>query len=279
MIFEYPEGGTPTIWFRQSWLSDYLTCPERGRAKAFDNLPEQTPNDAAMCGTAVHSAIEQVLNDHEKAPYIGAIARHEMYELADREQVRHHHFANVQEMAEQAAKNAGCWVRDIYPQVPRGGLTEVEFKFPYFEYRGYMIGLTGTVDYVHPDGLWDWKNPGRKYYENSKQKYDIQSTVYSVAATSDQLGYINFSYPMTMTFGVIVRAAKPSAQVFTVRRTASHEYWLRRHLKMAVDLSMDIGEESNWPTNDDNFLCSARWCDNYNFCRGAFLSAADDARG
>ena len=58
------------IFIRQSWLGDSLLCPERARLSALH--PEaRKENDSAMMGTAVHVAIEAILNEELSAQNMG----------------------------------------------------------------------------------------------------------------------------------------------------------------------------------------------------------------
>ena len=212
------DGTSTRVYIRQSWLNDALMCLERARLSELH--PEmRRENDSALMGTAVHSAIEKVINNQLDVRDIGASAVASFDQMVvDLElQGKEVNVTNTDptKWATHIASMAQAWGRDIYPYVPTGGQTE--HKFEAFITRvanarfEYELWFEGTMDYVHPSGIWDWKTAARKYSESEKQSQNIQSAVYATAAT--HLGLTN--YTVNFNFGVMIRNASSTGhQVF-----------------------------------------------------------------
>ncbi|NDA81190.1 MAG: hypothetical protein EBX92_08785 [Actinobacteria bacterium] len=169
------DGTSTRVYVRQSWLNDALMCPERARLSELH--PEmRRENDSALMGTAVHSAIEKVINNQLDVRDIGASAVASFDQLVvDLElQGKEVNVTNTDpsKWATHISSMAQAWGRDIYPYVPQGGQTE--HKFEAFITRvanarfEYELWFEGTMDYIHPDGIWDWKTAARKYSEVEK---------------------------------------------------------------------------------------------------------------
>jgi len=266
------------IFIRQSWLGDALMCPERARLSALH--PEtRKENDSAMMGTAVHAGIEAVLKEELDPQYIG---EHSVEAFRMREQELHALGKSIN-ITNTDPKNwdkhinsmAEAWVRDIYPQVPRGGITEFKFETKVGaianELFEYELWFEGTMDYFHPQGIWDWKTAARKYYEAEKQSQNIQSAIYAESAVT--LGMMN--YDVDFTFGVMIRNASSTGQILTVNRTASHGQWIINQTKSLVNTLLTMQKnlpQEKWLVNDQHYLCSQRWCPVWSMCKGSYLT-------
>ncbi len=267
------------IFIRQSWLGDALMCPERARLSALH--PEtRKENDSAMMGTAVHAGIEAVLKEELDPQYIG---EHSVEAFRLREQELHAIGKSIN-ITNTDPKNwdkhinsmAEAWVRDIYPHVPRGGITEFKFETKVGaianELFEYELWFEGTMDYFHPQGIWDWKTAARKYYEAEKQSQNIQSAIYAESAVT--LGMMN--YDVDFTFGVMIRNASSTGQILTVNRTASHGQWIVNQTKSLVNTLLTMQKnlpQEKWLVNDQHYLCSQRWCPVWSMCKGSYLTS------
>jgi len=267
------------IFIRQSWLGDALMCPERARLSALH--PEtRKENDSAMMGTAVHAGIEAVLKEELDPQYIG---EHSVEAFRMREQELHALGKSIN-ITNTDPKNwdkhinsmAEAWVRDIYPQVPRGGITEFKFETKVGaianELFEYELWFEGTMDYFHPQGIWDWKTAARKYYEAEKQTQNIQSAIYAESAVT--LGMMN--YDVDFTFGVMIRNASSTGQILTVNRTASHGQWIINQTKSLVNTLLTMQKnlpQEKWLVNDQHYLCSQRWCPVWSMCKGSYITS------
>jgi hypothetical protein len=270
------------IFIRQSWLGDALMCPERARLSALH--PEtRKENDSAMMGTAVHAGIEAVLKEELDPDYIG---EHSIEAFRLREQELHAIGKSIN-ITNTDPKNwdkhinsmAEAWVRDIYPHVPRGGITEFKFETKVGaianELFEYELWFEGTMDYFHPQGIWDWKTAARKYYEAEKQSQNIQSAIYAESAVT--LGMMN--YDVDFTFGVMIRNASSTGQILTVNRTASHGQWIVNQTKSLVNTLLIMQKnlpQEKWLVNDQHYLCSQRWCPVWSMCKGSYITSENN---
>jgi len=271
-----------SVWFRQSWLDQVDRCPERGRLHLVEPEFNAATNDAAMIGTGAHAAIAAVLQGKAEPEEVGPLAYNLTIKFCERADVRWVNWTLPGQLADLARRCAQGWVTDILPSIERGGLVEQEFKVPLFEYRGRTVGITGTMDYVQPNGvIVDWKTASRKFTQKEKQRTAIQPTVYSVAAVHGGLDR-PFEYPVTFRFGVMVRgdprAAEPkiTTQIVDVQRVHAHEGWLLDKIESYLDLADALGVMRRWPRNEDHYLCNATWCPWWSVCKGARLSTDQD---
>lgn len=283
MIYDPDDG---SFRFRQSWLNTAQRCPEKGRREIVQ--PElRGTTDEALIGTAAHYGIEAVVNG-EYSPDNIASAVENYYqwdpdgELVDFKFTKRN---SVQEMLEVSVNCAEAWVTDLMPHFPLGDAkAEVGFDVPIMEHRGHPIRIAGTVDLAPavPSLLADWKTSGRDYSQKNKQRWAIQPTIYSLAAVlggvRDDVAY---GWPMRFRYGVMVKLAnRARGQIVEVERTAAHAAFAIERMKSWVDLFLDFGTDRPWPLIDeDNFLCSATWCDFYDQCRGRFIAPDLDLFG
>jgi len=281
MRIEQTDTGT-RIYVRQSWLGDALMCPERARLIALH--PEsRKENDSAMMGTAVHAGIEAVLRGEISPVNIDdfAVSAFRVAETQLLIQAKKINITNTdpRNWDKHIASMANAWVKDIMPSVPEGGDCEWKFSakvadvvdgiFP------YELWFEGTMDYFHPQSIWDWKTAARKYYQAEKQNQNIQSAVYAKAATS--LGLMD--YDVTFNFGVMIRNASSTGQIVPVVRTAQHGEWIVEQTKTLVNNLLIINNSqpsTRWLANDQHFLCSQRWCPVWSKCKGSYITSETD---
>lgn len=274
MIFD--DDGS--VWFRQSWLDTALRCGERGRQAIVRPDWDEITSDAALIGTATHTAIEGYLNGNVDATAIGATAASAAIALTA-EPVKWTKWSTPKELADHAARCAEGWLTGIAPEVTPGGATEVSFKVPLFNRAdGRLVGIQGTIDYIDPNGdMWDWKTSSGPYKPRDKQRTAVQPTVYAVALIKGGLSSVVVEYPVRFRFGIAIRGEKQAKpQIVEVQRTKAHEGWLFDHLNTFVTMAERLGLDESWPRDDDHFLCSEKWCPWWSVCKGARLSTADD---
>jgi hypothetical protein len=259
------------IYVRQSWLGDILICPERARLGLLH--PERREaSDATIMGTAVHTGIEKFLNtpNPDFSDVVATSVRH-WNELA----------------AQPHAKSSGippeaapsliesmllAFIETVAPQVEVGGATEHKFAVPMgMVYDGWDIWLEGTMDYVTPSGvIWDWKTAKRAYSAKDKQAHSVQASVYAYAC--GLLGLVGDPNRVDFRFGVVMRQQTPKAQVVQVIRTNEHNAWLRDQVRSAVIMAHRLDTAVPWLKNDQGNLCSAKWCNHWASCKGAFVT-------
>jgi len=260
------------IYVRQSWIGDYLLCPERARLGV--TLPHfRSGSDATAIGTGIHSAIEWAINSHTAAIHID---RDEMVRYAQEqvaiEMAKPIKLTKVSDkpIAPTVDAMVNSWIDTIAMEIEWGGSTELGFRFPsgLLSKNGYEIWYEGTIDYVEPSGtLWDWKTAGRAYFVNEKQNKAHQPTVYCqfikhhMALEGDQ----------SFRYGVMVRGNTPKGQVVDIVRNDGHYRWLNRQVQTIVNNALLVGETSSWPMNDQGVLCSSTWCSFWSVCKGAVV--------
>lgn len=263
------EPKTNRIYVRQSWLGTYLTCPQRSRYDM--TMPSlRRGSDATAVGTAIHTSIEGYLRGdyNTKEHMLEAAHTNVTLELQD-ETIRRSDISSDPEHLRQCTEAmVTAWWDDIRPSVALGGLVEHKFAAPLTEGEGLSLWLEGTMDYVAPDGtIWDWKTASRSYYAKEKQKHSHQATCYIAAARI--LGLVdNSSDPTPFRFGVMVRQPTPKSQIVTVERGPAQVEWLKRQIASVIYSASSIGLERDWPINDQHNLCSSRWCEYWNICKG-----------
>lgn len=260
---------TKRIYVRQSWLGTYLTCPQRSRYDL--TMPSlRRGSDATAIGTAIHSAIEGYLRGdyNTQADMLEAAHTHVTNELAD-PTIRRSDISSDEDNLRLCTESmVTAWWDDIRPAVALGGLIEHKFAAPLVDGDGLSLWLEGTMDYVAPDGsIWDWKTASRSYSAKEKQKQSHQATCYVAAARI--LGLVgNDSTPTPFRFGVMVRQQTPKSQIVTVERGPAQVEWLKRQIASVINAASTIGTERDWPINDQHNLCSSRWCEYWNICKG-----------
>jgi hypothetical protein len=273
-------------------LDTAIRCAERGRLDAF--FPVREEGDAAFAGTSAHAAFEAYLGGHINVDAIEEFARDFARQGAVNGvtqddgtvlPITYKSFSGADEMIYHAGNCARGWVQDILPVLQsRGeflGDQEVKFEFEAFEHRGWTVIFQGTVDHVPHYGnvLWDWKTSGSDYKQKDKQMFAVQPSVYGAAAVNGCFGR-EFALPIDFYYGVCIRlATKARGQIVHVRRTQGHIDWLYRKARTFVNLFMDVGPDNEWPTDEEHFLCSQKWCPWYEQCRGAHLAREDDTFG
>lgn len=278
MIFDHENR---TISFRQSWLDTAFRCPERGRQAIVRPEWDELEGDSALAGTAAHAAIERVINGgsiEEIASYAAEFL--DAYDF-DNPGVAWKSFdGGIDELYHHATTCAQAWADDLAHQFDwQGARSEVTFKVPVETYRGWTIVLTGTIDLVPPiPELDDWKTSARPYKQYEKQKFAIQPTIYGTVAVkgglhSDDIEPVDYRWPLTFRYGVMIRGAKKAkGQVVEVIRTEAHAAWAMHRIRQWIDLALDFGLDKPWPTTEENYLCSQKWCPWFSICRGAFVT-------
>jgi hypothetical protein len=270
---------TNRVFVRQSWLKDMLLCPERARLAVVQ--PEfKTQNDSAAIGTAVHAGIEAVLAKGvsvKDAPEISLIKFKELESVGV-----NHTNVNPDSWHNHVLGLTEAWVKDIYPKVPIGGNSEVPFAVPTNTLvNGMELWFEGTMDYLHENGIWDWKTAARKYSVLEKQTQDIQSSIYSYAGA--KLGVLRGD--SVFKFGVMVRVNNHYGQIVSVNRTKAHFDFVIKQAASAVATACammkdkDSPTDERWLINDQHYLCSQRWCPWWSICKGAHISEPDNEIG
>jgi len=265
--FTYHDNGDISVYVRQSWLNDAVSCNERGRQGII--RPEWSmPNDATILGTAVHAGIASVL-EGKGQPVKTALA--ELNRLLD-EPFQRVKYTN-EELYDHIHELLNEWEKHIAPTLGEVKGVEVPFTFHLDSFsiggRDIVVNGVGTIDCVTDTEIWDWKTSGKKYSAREKQSQAIQPTMYVAASVAN--GWLE--YPATFKYGVLVRGGK--AQIVPVHRNESHVEWLREIIRPFVRSAILLGTDDPWARNDTHFLCSSTWCSYWSVCKGSKLSPVD----
>lgn len=278
MIIESTDEET-IVWVRQSWLNDAMLCPERARLGVLK--PEwRSGSDATILGTAVHTAIEHVLRGACDISDMKDAFADGLEEAIQKEpNFKFNSMNSTHDMENFGMVMCDSFARDILPYVQPGG--EVEKTFATHlntvttpDGRTVRIMLAGTMDYIQPDGtVWDWKTSARKYSQGEKQRQSIQASVYCYAVVNN--GWAS-GYPARFNYGVMTRTTNSVGQIVPVVRTESHARWLQSQVTNVVLSGLAVGMENPWFANDQNNLCSSKWCNFWSICKGSSVSESDN---
>lgn len=276
MRVEVRADGVTIYTFRQSWISTFLQCPDQARLDMLSTEPS-VPTDAAAIGTACHEGIEERLKAERDEGYIMSVD--EMIDISNARfvELAHQGINWVQGTEKDAAvfiPNAmQAWVDYIgpYVRVTPDLLLEHNFNVLLDEggHRGgAVLRLSGTMDCF--DGrVRDWKTANQKYVAWEKQRWAVQPTVYSYAAVALGLA----EWPVEFEYGVMMkRKTQVYAERIPVTRDVGHIEWLKRMLWRIVDLYELFGPDRAWPLNDQDVLCSDKWCPFWDRCKGRFVT-------
>ena len=264
------EGGAFGAWhhrIRQSWLNTFDTCPERAR---YEHLGVDREADAAAVGTAVHRSIEYCLESYYTTG--------EPLDLATQVEVFHREldaidYVHVKWRTEKAPHKCGevCvkhWHQQVLPTLPTSGVElERSFTLALIEDDQRLVELSGTIDF-YADPLRDWKTSGRGEYEEWEyRRWAIQPTVYTWARYQ-MLCAEGRTPSLPMEFEYVV-LGRHGVQRFMVHRDHEHWSWMQdKVLTACLLIEADLAE---WPKQDNHALCSPKWCDAWDLCKGKFF--------
>lgn len=268
------------VELHQSWLSDFLLCPERAR-QSYQGISPRTDSDSSAVGTATHAAIEYILHGTSRTEAImlafeafNAIAAGEGF-VWDKVKTHATAHRDIQ----------GCvdtWLERVYPTLGSPLGIEEHFRLLFMELEladgtPVQVYLAGTMDYIDELAVHDWKTTGNlslyslNYNDGGKglekKRWGIQPTVYGWAA--HVLGYMDV--PVPFTYHALSRGAHPDYLSLTVERGPDDWQRLRALVRNAV--SQHFSNLERWPMSNASFLCSATYCDAWRTCPMGDLNA------
>lgn len=256
--------------FRQSSMKELDICSERARLTMTGQMPDEE-SDAAAAGTAVHTGIEvglQCLLDDGEILSLDAMSVVAQDHFTEMMEGPTFHWVKMKEGGARAFidKALVAFYDHVLPDL-RPLAVEVNFgPLTIHEDEHRIIEITGSIDYLDRTGLKDWKTSSRAWDGWEHERWDIQPSVYTRAAS--MLGLIEPNedglYPFE--FVVFVRGAKVNIQRLTVYRHAGDWAWLvERTLAIAALIEAEV---PTWPKNDNHALCSPKWCPAWDMCKG-----------
>jgi len=260
MRIEQGDDGRTRIYFRQSWVNNFLLCNDRARL----DVETEATNEAAALGTAHHSGIEAALSGRIDKP--SEVAEWSIATLIDLEK----HFTYDDLDRDKCVAHLRHWSGQLRTQpefvelyTNQERLVEQEFTIHVDTIGDVDMHWTGTADAINcPTYLVDWKTSSRKYQRWEKQRWAVQPTIYAEAAR--QLGWVDDD-KVDFRYVVFHRSlSSPAPETISVTRGPGHTAWLTRMLWRAYDLR----QVHEWPLNDQHALCSEKWCPAWAQCKG-----------
>lgn len=257
------DGG---VAIRQSWLNDFLLCPERSRLNTV-NPDVNIGSDLTVIGTAMHAVIEQVLLGEIAPSETDRVANEALAMAAEAEPWRSTGLT-PDDMINQTKLMSAAWANNVYPITPKGGIVEHKFEFQIGEVLDTPVWFEGTIDYVAPNGtVWDHKSSSRKYQQWEKQRWAVQPSVYCAAVVQE--GLVD-QVPVKFFYDVMLRNGE--TQIIELQRDLGHISFVRRQALVAAEFALTYGLDQHWPMNDQSALCSHIWCPFWTDCKGQFMS-------
>lgn len=248
--------------FRQSWIGNWLRCPEQARLAMAGDV-ERFESDALAIGTSVHSAIEARLRGSDFEVSLRA-AVDKFNALSDTPGFEWQKVKTYATAYDHIAACFQAWEEDVYPCLGEPITIERHFEVP-LDVRGVdQLWLHGTWDLEDHSGLWDWKTGGKYYEEWEAKRFYIQPTVYLKAHQILN----DLAEPVPFNYAVLLKGPRPSpAQVFSVERTEADFAFLVERLWNIVDTYK--AHLPRWPMLDQGWHCSPKFCPSWLQCKGA----------
>lgn len=280
---------TDGIHIHQSDLKNH--CLEKLRLDTVAVGP-RLENDAATVGTALHYVIEHELNGSVYADMheCQAFAAHSFLALLERYRDEGapyacSSFGTHDRAIELLTKLAAAWWHSDEREYLLGVESmkvEWQFDLPFCEVDVKKHGkkaekvpvfLAGTADLIVGNQVWDWKTAGSEYRRWEYQRWGRQPDVYTWAAANAGLIVPNNDGLYEFSFKVFVRNSDPlvGCQTVTVQRSANNWEWLQEIISQFVNFSYNMGLDRVWPLDDQHVLCSPKWCNFFQGCKGAFV--------
>jgi hypothetical protein len=260
---ESGDDGITRVYFRQSWINNFLLCNDRARL----DVESDETNEAAALGTSWHGGIEAALRGEADTP--SQVAEASIGVL----QALEHTFEYDDLTHDKACQHLRHWSKmlrtqpefvSLYDNPDR--LIEQAFEVHLDTMGDVELYLVGTIDAIdNPTCVIDWKTSSRKYQRWEKQRWAVQPTVYAEACR--QMGWVN-DEKVDFRFVVFERnLARDAPETIRVTRGPGHTAWLTRMLWRAYDLR----QLDTWPLNDQHALCSEKWCPAWSQCKGLYV--------
>jgi|TARA_R110002012_G_scaffold58075_2_gene150610 hypothetical protein len=249
------------IILRQSWINNFLRCPEQARQERLELVSQKQTSDL-LRGNAVHAAIEWaglIKQGGEEE-----VTLEELLDVSDNFLADNGHTIDVwrhnyEDIVDVCRANLVAWYEEIFPILHPQAVEET-FKKSMGIRHGVNLILQGTADWIDESGvIWDWKNPSRHYAAWEKKRWDIQSHAYTWAYDKEQ-------------FNLCVMA-DGKIQVIEIPRSPEQKKAFIELCWSIVPTLLTIDDAVTWPQNWEGWHCSPLWCPVWqaNKCRGAIL--------
>lgn len=262
---------------RQSTLTTFThLCAEQVRQVATGMVPATTTS-AALIGTAVHAGIERCINEiissaHPCDPEDQADAAMSAWDAGLAGVIMTHSEVDARRLILEATAK---WRDQVMWRLDPISAEQRFDKLVLWEDEERVIWASGTIDCVDTSGVLDWKTSSGSWLpaprvkleladgttkwsgggagkRHEKEKWDIQSTLYTWAA--QQLGY-----EVDLFRFIVLVHGKDDVEEVAVRRGPAHVEWVRR-LAVRYAREWERGTDHAWHASDAGWWCSANWC-------------------
>ena len=248
------------IKLRQSWINNFLRCPEQARQERLGLVYQKQTTDL-LRGNAVHAAIEYAGLTKMGG---GTYDLNELIDVSDTFIADNSNTIDVwrddyEVVVDTCRANLTTWHSELDPILEPAGV-EQTFEKSMGVRNGVQLVLTGTADWNDKSGvLWDWKNPSRHYPAWEKKRWDIQSHAYTWALEKEQFNLAVF--------------ANGDLQVIEIHRSEAEQEAFIELCWSIVPTLLTIEEATTWPQRWEGWHCSPKWCPVWQAgkCRGKHL--------
>lgn len=254
----------------QSFLNDFLLCPERARGKLHLDLPSDS-SDSTLLGSAVHAAIEEVLRGGtvDDAIQLGVVLLETEWEDVEKTKIK-----RIDTARKMYRRLFSAWHEEIFPQLGEVEGIEVPFVGRLIDEPGLIVDLSGTIDAIIDGRCWDWKTSARPWEPWEARRWNLQATAYTWALSNvPELKALRensaFVPSNKFNFGVMIKSGKQSTQVVEVERDEDHWKFLIDLVRSVV--AIDSVNLDRWPMSNTNALCSPLYCSmsEHGLCSGS----------
>jgi len=255
-----------TTYIHQSDLSTFRSCPEKLR---LDYVGEyfNPSSTSAQIGTCVHHFIEanlwhrKVSGDYAGESRVVEMLNDQAAILTELWPTLHQHPHLVKDLDSGVKMLTACciqWFNEIRSRLSTANTTAWEIEAPFsVEIDRQSVGarrtaMRGHIDFFDGEQIWDWKTASPREPWR-RQRYDIQSTVYTWA--------INQKHGTTVPFNLafVPRDGK-GAQIEQLHRTQGHWDMMIQEALTIVRMVQEMGTTQPWPLRPTDWHCSERWC-------------------
>lgn len=256
--------------FHQSWINTYFECPEQARYIHTGTYPVDE-TEAAAKGTAVHAAIQAVIQDLASYDEALQVALDTFRGLAELPGFRFVQTLNQSTCEKHIHTAFRTWWDQLLPTLAPTVWCEEQFKFLLYSDYKRDIWLAGTVDYADRNGVKDWKfSMNRDKYGARDgwklKRFGVQPTAYAAAAYEAGLYGPDEEVPFQF---VCIHPANGKVQTLDCPRTIQHVDWFR---EQCVSIAEQIeADQPRWALRDQSALCSPDWCRAWASCKGKYL--------
>lgn len=276
------------LHLHQSDLDTYMGCPEKLRRRYIASTAgEQFNSDAAFVGTTMHSTIEDELNGvvlYESEEHCAQYAAYLFLEgfakmVADGVIYSRESFLTDAKALQALKPLVLSWYRspereELLTLNDEDVVVEYEFDEEFTTHpSGLLIWLAGRMDViVRRHRIWDWKSSSSEYKLWEKQRWAPQPTVYTWAAAKNGMLLPNKYGEYLFEYKVLKRGSKPTGFLtYPVTRTINGWTWMNRVANNIATTFLKLGIEEEWPLNDHSALCSPKWCEHWDNCKGLYI--------